>query len=246
MWNVEEFGFWCFHQKWSISAGCWRTCVQWPVCSSGLRTKLKIRCSSPERHGGSEWKTDSYEGQEKPKVTALPRWCVCELSTKEECSEGLWWLSHTASFGERVQYSCLLLQTQLMTSFKSPHLQLPYFPWRPHRFGIAIFGTPYLLLTWEFSISSICCSAGLFSLCFVLFVLHTCLSCDNIVWIIKLGKNYNTKGDKSLLLSHSLQTPKKEKLYFGLFYLLSQFTSIVGSQRASYLGQRLFLFKLMS
>lgn len=67
------------YQNVDIGAGCWLTCVQRPVCSSGLRTKLKIHCSTTETqwHWVEDW---IIRRTEKLKVTVLPRWCTCTLN----------------------------------------------------------------------------------------------------------------------------------------------------------------------
>lgn len=78
MWSVEEF---CFHScvrtETSVQADDWHV-------SNGLSVppvyalKLKIHCSTPERHPGTEWKTESGNRRQNPqKVSALPRWCAC-------------------------------------------------------------------------------------------------------------------------------------------------------------------------
>lgn len=194
------------YQNWNIGAGRWLTCVQRPVCSFGLRTKLKIRCDSPETqwHWVEDW---IIRRTEKLKVTASPRWCVRTLNKGRMFRRAVVTQPHRLVLKE-----CIAVCWRGRSLWRLLKAQI----WR--YFYIAIFGT--LCLPWLESIPSPPSAAllGRRFVWFLIFVVNASFSCDTEV-IMELCKNNNTKEDKSLLLSHSLQTPKKGRLYFEVVYL---------------------------
>lgn len=165
------FPFVC--QIWSIGAGWWLTCVQWPVCSSGLRKKIKI-----ETHR----KTESWKGNKTNGV--LPKWCpyfLCSLG-KKECLEELVWVSHTASLWENV-YRLFVGTDAACDVFWMSKSVFVIFPGRATYIWYLYFWNAIFSLTWQCSISSICCSAGsVFSqICLI------CLGCCLYITIMQMA-----------------------------------------------------------